>query len=96
MLDAYGNVVTGYRGKVHLASTDAKGGSSDYTFSNSDNGVQWRSELDQSVPSTDPQNPFPMLISIAATPAKSYRPGGTYRETSNQGVFGPSFPARDF
>ena len=33
VLDAYGNVVTGYRGKVHLSSTDAKGGTSDYTFS---------------------------------------------------------------
>jgi subtilisin family serine protease len=63
-------------------------------YLNSDNGVQWSSELDQSLPSTDPENPFPTLISIAATPAKSYRPGGTYRETSNQGVFGPSFPAR--
>lgn len=39
VLDAYGNVATGYRGKVHLSSTDAKGGKSDYTFSSSDNGV---------------------------------------------------------
>lgn len=39
VLDAYGNVVTGYLGKVHLSSTDAKGGTSDYTFSKSDNGV---------------------------------------------------------
>jgi subtilisin family serine protease len=64
-------------------------------YYNSDGGVQWSSELDQSVPSTDPQDPFPVLISIATTPSKSYRPGGTYRETSNQGVFGPSFPARE-
>jgi hypothetical protein len=39
VLDAYGNVATGYRGKVHLSSTDAKAGTSDYTFSSSDNGV---------------------------------------------------------
>jgi hypothetical protein len=39
VLDAYGNVVTGYRGKVHLSSTDARGGTQDFTFSNSDNGV---------------------------------------------------------
>ena len=39
VLDAYGNVVTGYLGKVHLSSTDAKGGTSDYTFSKNDNGV---------------------------------------------------------
>lgn len=37
--DAYGNVATGYRGKVHLSSSDAKSGTQDYTFSNSDNGV---------------------------------------------------------
>src|SRR5205085_2052614 len=39
VLDAFGNVATGYRGKVHLSSTDAKGGTSDYTFGNKDNGV---------------------------------------------------------
>ena len=39
VLDAYGNVVTGYLGKVHLSSSDAKGGTQDYTFSKSDNGV---------------------------------------------------------
>jgi hypothetical protein len=39
VLDAYGNVCTGYRGKVHLSSTDAKSGTSDYTFSSKDNGV---------------------------------------------------------
>ena len=39
VVDAYGNVVTGYRGKVHLSSSDARGGTQDYTFSSSDNGV---------------------------------------------------------
>jgi S-adenosylmethionine hydrolase len=39
VLDAYGNVVTGYRGKVRLNSTDGKGGKQDYTFSSSDRGV---------------------------------------------------------
>jgi hypothetical protein len=39
VLDAYGNVATGYRGKVHLSSTDPKQGTQDYTFSSSDNGV---------------------------------------------------------
>lgn len=38
-LDAYGNIVTGYRGKVNLTSSDAKSGSSSYTFSSKDNGV---------------------------------------------------------
>jgi hypothetical protein len=39
VLDAYGNVVTGYRGKVHLSSSDPKQGTQDYTFSSNDNGV---------------------------------------------------------
>jgi len=39
VLDAYGNVATNYLGKVHLSSTDAKAGTSDYTFSKNDNGV---------------------------------------------------------
>ena len=39
VLDAYGNVATAYLGKVHLSSSDAKGGTQDYTFSKSDNGV---------------------------------------------------------
>jgi FG-GAP-like repeat/FG-GAP repeat len=37
--DAFGNVVAGYRGKVHLSSSDPKAGSQDFTFSNNDNGV---------------------------------------------------------
>lgn len=39
VVDAYGNIVTGYTGKVQITSTDAKGGTSTYTFSKSDNGV---------------------------------------------------------
>jgi Tol biopolymer transport system component len=39
-LDAYGNVATGYRGKVHFTSSDHKSKlPSDYTFTSSDNGV---------------------------------------------------------
>jgi hypothetical protein len=38
-VDAFGNVVTGYRGTVHLSSTDATGGTQNFTFSNNDNGV---------------------------------------------------------
>ena len=38
--DAYGNVVTGYRGKVHFTTTATSAGlPSDYTFGSSDNGV---------------------------------------------------------
>jgi hypothetical protein len=38
-VDAYGNVNAGYRGSVHLSSTDATGGTQNFTFSNNDNGV---------------------------------------------------------
>ncbi len=38
-VDAFGNVNPGYRGKVHLSSTDSTGGTQDFTFSNTDNGV---------------------------------------------------------
>ena len=37
--DAYGNIATGYTGKVSLTSTDSKGGSSSYSFSTKDAGV---------------------------------------------------------
>ncbi|MBS0263724.1 MAG: VCBS repeat-containing protein [Planctomycetes bacterium] len=38
-LDAFGNVATGYLGKVQITTTDAKGGSQSYTFSSKDKGV---------------------------------------------------------
>jgi hypothetical protein len=37
--DAFGNLNAGYRGSVHLASTDPTGGTQNFTFSNNDNGV---------------------------------------------------------
>jgi hypothetical protein len=37
--DAFGNVNPGYRGAVHLSSTDATGGTQNFTFSSNDNGV---------------------------------------------------------
>jgi hypothetical protein len=39
VVDAYGNVATGYRGTVHLSSTDGTGGTQNFTFSSNDNGV---------------------------------------------------------
>lgn len=38
-VDAFGNVVTGYRGSVHLSSSDPTGGTQNFTFSANDNGV---------------------------------------------------------
>lgn len=37
--DAYGNVATGYRGKITLSSTDSKAGSNSFSFGAKDNGV---------------------------------------------------------
>jgi hypothetical protein len=38
-MDDFGNVNAGYRGTVHLSSTDLTGGTQNFTFSNNDNGV---------------------------------------------------------
>ncbi len=38
-VDDFGNVNPGYRGSVHLSSTDSTGGTQNFTFSNNDNGV---------------------------------------------------------
>jgi hypothetical protein len=38
-VDDFGNVNPGYRGTVHLSSTDATGGTQNFTFSANDNGV---------------------------------------------------------
>jgi hypothetical protein len=38
-VDDFGNVNPGYRGAVHLSSTDSTGGTQNFTFSNNDNGV---------------------------------------------------------
>jgi len=38
-VDDFGNVNPGYRGSVHLSSTDATGGTQNFTFSNNDKGV---------------------------------------------------------
>jgi hypothetical protein len=38
-VDDFGNVNAGYRGAVHLSSTDPTGGTQNFTISNNDNGV---------------------------------------------------------
>jgi hypothetical protein len=38
-VDDFGNVNPGYRGTVHLSSTDATGGTQNFTFSNNEIGV---------------------------------------------------------
>jgi Tol biopolymer transport system component len=58
-LDAYGNVATGYRGKVHFTSTDRKATlPADYTFTSGDSGTHsftiiLRSPGSQTITATD-------------------------------------------
>jgi hypothetical protein len=59
VVDAYGNVVTGYRGTIHFASSDHRGIlPADYTFTGADNGVHsfavtFKSRGNQSLTATD-------------------------------------------
>jgi hypothetical protein len=62
-------------------------------FYNSDSGGEWSTLTTQTVPSTDPNLPFPQLVSENDSPFTTYRPGRTYHETWNRGVFGPVLPA---
>ncbi|MFD7159674.1 S8 family peptidase [Kribbella sp. NPDC059898] len=47
----------------------------------------WRTEVSETVPSTDPNNPFPQLVSQLASPIKAYRAGRTYQERFNAAAF---------
>jgi subtilisin family serine protease len=62
-------------------------------YYNSEGGGQWSTMLAQTVPSTDPQFPFPMLVSENDSAYTTYRAGRTYHEAWNRGVFGPVLPA---
>jgi hypothetical protein len=63
VLDAYGNVVTGYRGTVHLTSSDPQAQlEADHTFTAADNGtysfgVALKTAGTQSIMATDTTNP---------------------------------------
>jgi hypothetical protein len=64
VVDAYGNIATGYTGKLHFTSSDNTGSMpSDYTFTASDQGqhtftgVKVRKKGTQSITVTDPLNP---------------------------------------
>jgi hypothetical protein len=47
----------------------------------------WQSEVDEIIPSTDPQDPFPQTISRLISPSKEYRAGKSYRERFNAAAF---------
>ena len=61
-------------------------------YLNTDGGQQWVTATAQTVPSTDPQFPFPEVISEATSAPTTYRAGRTYHENWNRGVFGPALP----
>lgn len=47
----------------------------------------WRTEIDEIIPSTDPEDPFPQTISRLMSPSKEYRAGKSYRERFNAAAF---------
>ena len=47
----------------------------------------WQTEVDEIIPSTDPENPFPETISRLMSPSKEYRAGKSYRERFNAAAF---------
>ncbi|MFF0269137.1 S8 family serine peptidase [Kribbella sp. NPDC004536] len=47
----------------------------------------WQSEVDEVIPSADPNNPFPETVSMLLSPWKGYRAGKPYRERFNAAAF---------
>jgi subtilisin family serine protease len=47
----------------------------------------WQTEIDEIVPSTDPEDPFPQTISQLTSPSKEYRAGRSYDERFNAAAF---------
>jgi hypothetical protein len=58
-------------------------------YYNTGPGVVWSSQLVEVVPGTGPANPERTITQTQAKPT-TYRPGQTYQQTWNRGVFGPS------
>jgi subtilisin family serine protease len=77
-------------GAVHHFRYDLPGSRTAYV--NTDAGVRWTSLFTQETPSTDPDDPTPVAIGYNESPPTRYQAGHTYRETWNQGVFGPVLP----
>ncbi|MGW6201364.1 S8 family serine peptidase [Kribbella sp. NPDC055110] len=49
--------------------------------------ASWQSEVDEIIPSTDPEDPFPQTISRLISPSKAYRAGKSYHERFNAAAF---------
>jgi hypothetical protein len=52
--------------------------------------ASWDTEVSETMPSTDPQNPFPTTVSRLNSPERTYRAGKAYQERFNAVVFAPT------
>ncbi|MEV6413400.1 S8 family serine peptidase [Kribbella sp. NPDC051718] len=50
----------------------------------------WETEVSEIMPSTDPQDPFPITVTRLTSPIHSYKAGKSYRERFNAAVFAPT------
>lgn len=50
----------------------------------------WDTEVSEIMPSTDPEDPFPITVSRLTSPQHTYRAGKSYQERYNAAVFAPT------
>ena len=52
--------------------------------------VSWETSVSEVIPSTDPEDPFPVRVTELDGPATKYRAGKSYRERYNAATFAPT------
>jgi subtilisin family serine protease len=52
--------------------------------------ASWDTEVSEVMPSTDPQDPFPITVTRLNSPEHTYRAGKSYQQRFNAAVFGPT------
>ncbi|WP_433016549.1 S8 family serine peptidase [Kribbella sp. CA-294648] len=52
--------------------------------------VSWETSVREVIPSTDPEDPFPTVVTELDSPATKYRAGRSYRERFNAATFAPT------
>jgi subtilisin family serine protease len=55
-----------------------------------DKPAAWSSEISEVVPSTDPEDPFPVTVTRLASPPKEYKAGRSYQQRLNSAAFSTS------
>ncbi|MFI5713600.1 S8 family serine peptidase [Kribbella sp. NPDC051620] len=50
----------------------------------------WETEVSEIMPSTDPQDPFPITVTRLTSPINTYKAGRSYRQRLNAAVFAPT------